>query len=55
MARLRLSRESLEQWPEARLYPGMPAEVMIVTGERRAIDYFISPLYERMRRAFHEK
>jgi HlyD family secretion protein len=55
MARLRLSRESLEKWPEARLYPGMPAEVMIVTGERRAIDYFVSPLYERMRRAFHEK
>jgi HlyD family secretion protein len=55
MARLRLSRESLEKWPEARLYPGMPAEVMIVTGERRAIDYFISPLTERMRRAFHEK
>jgi HlyD family secretion protein len=54
-ARLRLSRESLEKWPEARLYPGMPAEVMIVTGERRAIDYFVSPLFERMRRAFHEK
>jgi HlyD family secretion protein len=55
MARLRLSRESLEKWPEARLYPGMPAEVMVVTGERRAIDYFISPLTERMRRAFSEK
>jgi HlyD family secretion protein len=54
-ARARLSRESLAQWPEIRLYPGMPTEVMIVTGERRAIDYFVSPLFDRMRRAFHEK
>jgi HlyD family secretion protein len=54
-ARARLSRESLAEWPEVRLYPGMPAEVMIVTGERRAIDYLVSPLFDRMRRAFHEK
>ena len=54
-ARIRLSRESLQEWPETRLYPGMPAEVMIVTGERRAIDYFVAPLFDRMRRAFHEK
>jgi HlyD family secretion protein len=54
-ARVRLARESLAQWPEVRLYPGMPAEVMIVTGERRAIDYFVAPLFDRMRRAFHEK
>jgi hypothetical protein len=33
----------------------MPAEVMIVTGERRAIDYFIAPLSDRMRRAFREQ
>lgn len=54
-ARARLSRESLAQWPEVRLYPGMPAEVMIVTGERRALDYLVAPLFDRMRRAFHEK
>jgi HlyD family secretion protein len=54
-ARVRLSRESLAEWPEVQLYPGMPAEVMIVTGERRAIDYFVAPLFDRMRRAFHEK
>jgi HlyD family secretion protein len=54
-ARVRLSRQSLVEWPEIRLFPGMPAEVMVVTGERRAIDYFVSPLFDRMRRAFHEK
>jgi HlyD family secretion protein len=54
-ARAKLSRDSLAEWPEVRLYPGMPAEVMIVTGERRAIDYLVAPLFDRMRRAFHEK
>jgi len=54
-ARIRLSRQSLSEWPEVQLYPGMPAEVMLVTGERRAIDYFVAPLFDRMRRAFREK
>jgi HlyD family secretion protein len=53
--RARLSREALAQYPDIRLSAGMPAEVIIVTGERRAIDYIISPLTERMRRAFREK
>ena len=37
------------------LTPGMPAEVMIVTGERRAFEYFLTPLKERMRHAFREE
>ena len=28
--------------------------VLIVTGKRRAIDYFLEPLTQRMRRAFRE-
>lgn len=54
-ARANLSRESLAQWPEIRMNPGMPAEVIIVTGERRAIDYFTSPISDRMRRSFREQ
>lgn len=38
----------------AALYPGMPAEVVIVNGTRRAIDYLVSPLAESFDRAFHE-
>jgi HlyD family secretion protein len=33
----------------------MPAEVMMVTGERRALDYFVSPITDSMRRAFREE
>jgi HlyD family secretion protein len=38
----------------AHLFPGLPAEVLIVTGERRAIAYFTQPLTDRLRRAFRE-
>jgi HlyD family secretion protein len=37
------------------LFPGLPAEVLIVTGERRAISYFTRPITDRLRRAFREE
>jgi len=52
--RVRLDKASLAQWSRITPVPGMPAEVMIVTGERRAIDYFLTPFRDRMRRAFRE-
>ena len=36
------------------LYPGMQAEVMIVTGERTMLDYFFRPLINSFHRAFRE-
>ncbi len=53
-ARARLKKESLQELGKIELYPGMPAEVFIVTGKRRAIDYFISPIVDSMRRSFRE-
>jgi HlyD family secretion protein len=52
--RIRLKADSLAQNPHVRPVPGMPAEVMIITGERRAFDYFVAPIRDRMRRAFRE-
>lgn len=40
---------------ELRLYPGMPAEVIIPTGDRTALDYLISPISSSMDRAFREQ
>jgi len=37
------------------LYPGMPAEILIIGGERLAIDYFISPITDSFRRALREE
>lgn len=53
-ARARLKKESLQEMGKLELYPGMPAEVFIVTGKRRAIDYLLSPLIDSMRRSFRE-
>jgi HlyD family secretion protein len=33
---------------------GMPAEILIATGERTAFNYMISPLTDSLRRAFRE-
>ncbi|WP_182085669.1 HlyD family type I secretion periplasmic adaptor subunit [Aureimonas sp. ME7] len=40
---------------DIRLYPGMPAEVMVPTGERTALDYLLSPITNSMDRAFREE
>lgn len=55
IARVRLAAASLAELKHVELYPGMPAEVMVVTGERRALDYFVAPITDSMRRAFREE
>jgi HlyD family type I secretion membrane fusion protein len=37
------------------LYPGMQAEVMILTGVRTPLDYFIQPITQSFNRAFREQ
>lgn len=53
-ARVKLDREDMKKFPQVALYPGMPTEVFIVTGERSAISYMIAPLVDSFRRAFRE-
>ncbi len=53
-ARVKLDREELAQYPRVSLYPGMPTEVYIVTGQRLAISYMVGPLLDSFRRAFRE-
>jgi HlyD family secretion protein len=52
--RIRLKPESLAQLDDVKLYPGMPTESYIVSARRRAIDYFLSPITDSLRRAFRE-
>ena len=54
-ARIQLSAESLAEYKDIQPTPGMPADVMIVTGSRRAIDYFLAPITDRIRNSFHEE
>jgi HlyD family secretion protein/epimerase transport system membrane fusion protein len=40
--------------PEIELTPGMPAEVMILTGERTMLDYLVRPFIQSITRSFRE-
>lgn len=40
---------------EVALMSGMPAEVMILTGERTFLDYLLQPFYDAVRKAFRER
>ena len=51
-----LARVKLTELPTGvQLYPGMPAEVMILTGERTFLSYLAAPITRSFRRAFREK
>ena len=54
-ALVRLNAEELAALPGVRLYPGMPAQVMIPTVERTALDYILGPLTQSFNTAFRQK
>ncbi|MDQ0995846.1 HlyD family secretion protein [Phyllobacterium ifriqiyense] len=54
VARAEISPQSLTANPSIKLYPGMPAEVLIVHKARRAIDYIAGPITDSFNRAFRE-
>ena len=54
VARAKINAASLKASPDVRLYPGMPAEVLIIHKSRLAIDYLTSPAVESFNRAFRE-
>lgn len=53
--RVAVDTKQLAALKHVTLQPGMPAQVMLVTGERRAISYFVEPFTERLRGAFRER
>jgi HlyD family secretion protein len=53
--RVTLDPASLAKSPEVEPTPGMPVEVVIKTGERRAGDYMLEPILRHLRRAFREE
>lgn len=55
VARAEIAPESLKANPNTNLYPGMPAEVLILNKPRRAIDYLLDPITDSFTRAFREE
>ena len=51
-ATIEIPPSELEKIGELELYPGMPADVIIVTGERTFVNYLAGPLIESARRGF---
>jgi HlyD family secretion protein/epimerase transport system membrane fusion protein len=55
LARIELIDDPAQVLGGGALYPGMPAEVMIVTGARTALDYLLKPITRSLSRAFRER
>jgi HlyD family type I secretion membrane fusion protein len=55
LARIEVDQQELDTLPDIKLYPGMPAEVLITTGERTLLEYLLSPFTDTFNRAFREQ
>ena len=53
-ARIRVSEKALEENEGIHLSPGMPADTLIVTGERSVLSYLMTPITDSFRKAFRE-
>ncbi len=54
-ARVEIDRDQLASLTDVTLYPGMPVEVLIETGNRTAMDYLLSPITGGFHKAFREQ
>ena len=56
LARINISKKDLEKLKEKiELYPGMPAQVFIITGSRSLISYMFTPISDSVYKAFREE
>ena len=53
-ARVRINEASLRELPEVEIMPGMPAEVLIKTGQFTVAQYMLRPFLDSFNRAFRE-
>lgn len=54
VVRAEVDRSELANNPVVALYPGMPAEVLILRRARKAIEYLVEPISDSWNRAFRE-
>ncbi len=56
LARISISKKDIEKLKEKiELYPGMPAQVFIITGSRSLISYMFTPISDSTYKAFREE
>ncbi|TPJ36040.1 HlyD family type I secretion periplasmic adaptor subunit [Mesorhizobium sp. B2-6-5] len=54
LAKVEVDAADLRALPDIHLSPGMPAEVMILTGEHTLLDYMLAPVRDSLNRGFRE-
>lgn len=54
LAKIKVDAAELSELHDIRLSPGMPAEVMILTGEHTLLDYMLAPVEASLTRTFRE-
>ncbi|RJT41256.1 HlyD family type I secretion periplasmic adaptor subunit [Mesorhizobium waimense] len=54
LAKVKVDTADLGKLHDVRLSPGMPAEVMILTGEHTLLDYMLAPVRDSLNRGFRE-
>ena len=55
MAKVVVDQDSIPDELRGKLTPGMPADVIVATGERTALDYLVQPIKTRMIKAMREE
>jgi len=55
VAFVRIDEAEFAAMPNIKLYPGMPATVMIPTIQRTAFDYLVGPLVMSFNHSFRQK
>lgn len=55
LATVEVPAKELARAPNVKLYPGMPATVAIITGERTLLDYIVQPITESFAGALREE
>ena len=55
LARVEVTPEGLERLGKRQLQPGMPAEVIIKTGERSLLTYLLHPFAKRLAASMKEE
>ena len=55
MAKVVVDQDSIPEQLRGKLTPGMPADVIVATGERTALEYFVQPIKTRLIKAMREE
>lgn len=54
LARVKIAEPERTRLGGVAIHPGMPAEAILISGERRALEYLLEPLTAALARSFKE-